>query len=124
MDDFRRFFLRGLGALIPTLLTIAILVWAYRLVDETVGVVINDGLMRLCRLINDQPASWLLDPGRLEKDALKYGTKLNEWNDRAEQLTVQYKVIENYKALRDSPPGRFDAKVVSKAREAKNAALW
>ncbi len=124
MDDFRRFFLRGLGALIPTLLTIAILVWAYHLVDGTVGVVINGGLMRLCRLISDQPASWLLDPVHLEKDALKYGTKLNEWNERAEQLTVQYKVIENYKALHDSHPGRFDARVVAKAREAKDAALW
>ncbi|MGD2108491.1 MAG: DUF502 domain-containing protein [Phycisphaerae bacterium] len=124
MDDFRRFFLRGLGALVPTLLTIAILAWAYHLVDETVGVIINGGLMRLCRLISDQPASWFLDPDRVERDALKYGTKLNEWNERAEQLTVQYRVIQNYKVLRDAGPEQFDAKVIRRAREAKDAALW
>ena len=42
MDDFRRFFLRGLGALVPTLLTFAILVWAYRLVNDNVGLHITE----------------------------------------------------------------------------------
>lgn len=124
MDDFRRFFLRGLGALVPALLTIAILVWAYNVIDKTVGVVINGALMRLCRVVNDKPSAWFLDPETLEKDALRYGTPLNEWNERAEQLTVQYKVIENYKVLRDAPAGRFEEEVIANARRAKNDALW
>ena len=124
MDDFRRFFLRGLGALVPTLLTIAILVWTYHLVDETVGTVINGGLMRFCRVMSDEPAAWLLEPEDLKKDALRYGTRINEWNERAEQLTVQYKIIENYEAIRDLPPGRFGDKVIANAQRAKDAALW
>jgi len=124
MEDFRRFFFRGLAALVPTLLTIAILVWAYHLVDETVGVAIDRALMYLCRMISDEPAPWLLDHNDITRDALEYGTKLNEWNERAEQLTVQYKVIENYEAIVKYPPGRFDATVIEKARKAKNVALW
>ena len=48
MDDFRRLFFRGLAALVPTLLTIAILIWAYRLLNDNVGVYINKALLSFC----------------------------------------------------------------------------
>ena len=42
--DFKRFFLRGLVVLLPTVLTLWIIVQAYRFVDKTIADPINDGL--------------------------------------------------------------------------------
>jgi len=103
-DDFRRFFVRGLGALVPTLLTIAIIVWAFKLINEDVGVFITGGLLKLCTLISDEPAPGLLD---MEHDPLRHGTPLNEYDSQGRRLTIEYKIIENYKVL------------LQKAKEAK-----
>jgi len=122
--DFRRFFLRGLGALVPTLLTIAIIVWAFRLVNDNVGVHITNGMLHLCSWLRDQPASWLVDPSAPEKDALRYGTPFDEWNERGQQLTIEYSIIQNYKLMQEEiAPGR-DPQVVADARKARNEALW
>lgn len=98
MDDFKRFFLRGLGALVPTLLTFAILVWAFKLINDNVGVFITGGLLRLCTIISDEPAPGLLD---MERDPLRHGTPLNEFDKQGRRLTIEYKIIENYKVLLD-----------------------
>ncbi|RME39808.1 MAG: DUF502 domain-containing protein [Planctomycetota bacterium] len=124
MDDFRRFFLRGLGALVPTLLTFALLVWAYKLVNENVGVYITKGLLHLCMVLRDEPAPWLLPREDLEKDALLYGQPINEWNDRGEQLTVEYKIIKNYKLLTESGTAADDPELLRSARKARNRAVW
>ena len=42
--DFKRFFIRGLVVLLPTVLTLWIIVQAYRFVDKTIADPINDGL--------------------------------------------------------------------------------
>ncbi len=42
--DFKRFFIRGLVVLLPTVLTLWIIVQAYRFVDKTIAAPINDGL--------------------------------------------------------------------------------
>lgn len=121
MDDFRRFFLRGLGALVPTLLTFAILVWSYRLINDNVGFYITEGLLYLCSAVSDQPAPGFLDP---EADALRYGTPLNEWDDRGQRLTVEHKIIQNYKyVLEHGSEGRAGA-ILAEAERAKNDALW
>ncbi len=123
-SDFRRFFLRGLGALVPTLLTIAIIVWAFRLVNDNVGVQITKGMLHLCSWLRDQPAPWLVDPSAPAKDALRYGTPLDEWNERGQQLTIEYSIIQNYKLIQEEiAPGR-DPQVVAEARKARNEALW
>ena len=116
MDDFRRFFLRGLGALVPTLLTIAILIWAYSLINDYVGVYITRGLMLLCSWGNSAPpAPGLVDE---ETDPLVYGTPILEWNRFGERLTVEYKVIHN-KALQNP-----DSKARGRANRARIKALW
>ncbi len=115
MDDFRRFFLRGLGALIPTLLTIAILVWAYSLVNGYVGIHITRGLLVLCSTLRAQPAPGLVDE---ERDPLIHGTPLLEWNDEGQRLTIEHKVI-HHKALRHP-----SQETREQAQEAKNLALW
>ncbi len=42
--DFKRFFIRGLVVLLPTVLTLWIIVQAYRFVNKTIADPINDGL--------------------------------------------------------------------------------
>lgn len=113
--DFKRFFLRGLGALVPTLLTFAIVVWVYRLINDNVGVYVTAGLRSVCSWVSDQPAPGLLD---LDRDPLQYGTPVNEWNSFGEQLTLEYKAI--HQGAVDHPdPERRD-----RAIEVRNDALW
>ncbi len=120
MDDFRRFFLRGLAALVPTLLTFAIIVWAYRLINDNVGVFITKGLLGLCMSISDKPALDL----DLEKDSLRYGTKINEWNARGDRLTVEYKIIQNYQHTLQKGVRVVGPDDAAAAEASKNAALW
>ena len=117
MDDFRRFFLRGLGALVPTLLTIAILVWVYTLVNDYVGVHITRGLLLLCSWGRTaEPAPGLVDEAA---DPLVYGTPILEWNELGERLTVEYKVLHQKGALNHPNP-----KARARAERARNEALW
>lgn len=113
--DFRRFFLRGLGALVPTLLTFAILVWAFRLVNDNFGVHITWCLKQFCSRISPTPAPEFVDT---ERDPLLYGTPLDEWNQAGQRLTIEYKVI-HHGAL-DHPDPRQRAHAVKQ----RNMALW
>jgi uncharacterized membrane protein len=124
LDDFRRFFLRGLGALVPTLFTFAIIVWAYHLVNENVGFYITRGLLGLCASVREQPAPGFVNP---EVDALRYGTKLAEWDDEGRRLTVEYQIIQNcsrLEGLEAESVGAVSPRALKDAREAKNDALW
>ncbi len=44
-NDFRRFFLRGLAAVLPTLLTVMIVVYVFRFVHDKIGKYINLGVI-------------------------------------------------------------------------------
>ncbi len=44
---FKSYFLRGLAVLLPTILTIWILVWSYRFINDRISVHITNGLVRL-----------------------------------------------------------------------------
>ncbi len=46
-DDFKRFFLRGLAALLPTLLTVMIIVYGFNFVQNNIGKHINRGVKYL-----------------------------------------------------------------------------
>lgn len=115
MDEFRRFFLRGLAALVPTLLTFAILLWVYELVNTHVGTHITRGLQWVCASLRNEPAPEFVNP---QRDALLYGTPINEWNEFGQRLTLEYKVI-HHRAL--TLP---DTQIQRRAVAAKNAALW
>ena len=120
-DDFRRFFIRGLGALVPTLLTFALVVWAYRLINDNVGFYITEGLRGLCSVIREEPSPTLVDP---EEDALRYGTAINEWDDLGRRLTVEYKIINNYKVLLENKSSTANKGIMEVARRARNDAAW
>jgi uncharacterized membrane protein len=44
---FKRYFIRGLAVLLPTILTLWILVWAYNIIQQNVSVHINRGLVEV-----------------------------------------------------------------------------
>ncbi len=122
--DFQRFFLRGLAALFPTLLTIAILIWAYQLVNTYVGTPITNGLMTLCSWVSEQPA-----PGFVDRvhDPLFYGTPIDEWNEDGDRLTIEYKFIHNKALQGNLPRGPLSGSELKRrkhAEELRNQALW
>lgn len=122
MDDFRRFFLRGLAVLVPTLLTFAILVWAYRLINENVAVFMTRALVSACSAIRaEPPRGWVNG----EEDALRYGTPLNEWDNLGRRVTLEYKIIHNYANLQAvTKLSDEETDTVRRAHEDRNAALW
>jgi uncharacterized membrane protein len=115
MDDFRRFFLRGLAALLPTLLTIAVLIWAYHLVNDYVGTYITRGMLFVCSAISARPAPGLVNE---DTDPLKYGTPLDEWDAEGRRLTTEHKIV-NHAAVNSR-----NKKIRAKAEAARNRALW
>jgi len=115
MHNFRRFFLRGFAAVIPSLLTIAILVWAYSLVHDYVGVPITHGLLWLCQTAYEAPpAGWISE----EPDSLQYGTPIDQWDSLGRRLTVEYKVLQ-YDISSLSDP-----KLIKAAKHARDKVLW
>ena len=51
--DFRRFFVRGLATLLPTVLTIVLLVKGFQFVQENISVHITGGVLRIVVLVTD-----------------------------------------------------------------------
>jgi len=95
--SFRRFFLRGLAALLPTLLTIAILVWAYNFVERTISRHITRGWIALAASRSpDEP----INLARWQEDLLKYGTPIpGEYHPQLRrQMTLEYKIAANPRA--------------------------
>ena len=114
-DDFRRFFLRGVAAVLPTLLTIAIIVWAYRFINDYVGVYITRGMVAICSTISPEPDPAWVD---FEKDPLKYGRPIDVWDERGQRLTEEYMYI-HHNALRNT-----NEEILAAAERQRSAALW
>ena len=113
IDESRRTLFRGLAALLPTLLTIALLLWAYRLVNDSGGAYITEGMVWMLSSLSPEPPTVYVDPVR---DALRYGEPINEWDSTTgRRLTVEYRTVHNGR-LREMDPDRF-------ARE-RGQALW
>jgi uncharacterized membrane protein len=121
MDDFRRFFLRGLGALLPTLLTIAVLIWAYHVVNDYVGTYVTKGMLFVCSSISPRPAPGFVN---MDVDPIKYGTPVNEWDHLGRRLTIEYKMI-NHPILGTTPSTYSpNKKAKARAEKARDRALW
>lgn len=120
MDEFKRFFLRGLAAVLPTLLTIAIFLWAYNIIETYMGQHITAAMLGVMTWTGP-PEENVVDP---DEDSLRYGRPLDEWlganagDDAGRRVTEEYKII-NSKALK-SPLEKVQARAV---RE-RSAALW
>jgi len=126
MEDFKRFFFRGLTALLPTILTIAALVWAYHFVDRNIARHLTNVLISVYAATGDP--DFLL--GDAEEDALAHGTPINEWNDRGRRLTEEYKII-TLDILAEDPPedlatleDQIYQRDWDRAQRARRRALW
>ncbi|MFQ5492459.1 MAG: DUF502 domain-containing protein [Phycisphaerae bacterium] len=117
MDDFRRFFSRGLAALLPTLLTIALLIWAYDLIDRSLGRYITNTMVAL--FAAGGPPHFI-SAESADRQALEYGTPIDVWDAQGRRLTVEYQTI-NHPILSG---GHADAETLKEAQKARNVALW
>ncbi len=114
-DDFKRFFSRGLAALLPTLLTVALLMWAYDLIDRHLGRFITQGMVTL--LATGGPPQL---PGKPLDDTLKYGEPIDEWDSKGRRLTVEYKIATH--PILDQVGADPEARKA--AEKERNLALW
>lgn len=117
VSDFKRFFMRGLGAVAPTLVTIAILVWAYRFIDQNIGQYITRGVIAsYAWVLESEPHEAL---GIDQQAALDLGDPIDEWNPiTGQRLTSHYKVVTSI-GLTSS-----DEKVRRRAESLRREALW
>lgn len=115
-QDFKRFFSRGLAALLPTTLTVVVLIWAYSLIDQHIGRYITRGMVTL--FAAGGPPGFISEEKALEL-ALKYGTPVDEWDDDGRRLTVEYKIASHPVLKRGGRGANRKA-----AERARNLALW
>ncbi|MBN1342933.1 MAG: DUF502 domain-containing protein [Phycisphaerae bacterium] len=101
-QDFKKFFLRGVGALLPTLLTIAILIWAYQLVDAYIGQYITEGFIAGLARTAGAPTSGTVDRDR---DTLKYGVRTGQLDSKGRWVTNEYLIV-HHPAHRPERPDR------------------
>ncbi|MEM7576463.1 MAG: DUF502 domain-containing protein [Planctomycetota bacterium] len=60
-SNFRRFFIRGLAIVLPTVLTIGVLLWAANLVDKNIAAPINAGVRELVIRFTQYPPAEEID---------------------------------------------------------------
>ena len=117
VSDFKRFFMRGLGAVAPTLVTIAILVWAYRFIDQNIGQYITRGVISLYAWVLESEPHGALGIDR--QTALDLGDPIGEWNPiTGQRLTSHYKVVTS-RGLAST-----DDDVRSRAERLRREVLW
>jgi uncharacterized membrane protein len=103
-SDFKPFFMRGLAALAPTIVTIAIVVWAYRFVDDNIGRHITNGVVALYAW-GGPPPLWL---GITEETALTHGEPIDRWDARGRRLTTHYMALNAPSGLSEQELQRFE----------------
>jgi len=70
---FKRYFIRGLAALLPTIVTIWILIWGYRFIQNNIGRHINRGIVELIVFLQGEGGLsremlhriWITGPGSI-----------------------------------------------------------
>ncbi len=106
-EDFRKFFVRGVAAVLPTLLTIAILIWAYQLVDAYIGQYITKGFIATLARTAGAPTSATVDP---ETDTIRYGRRTGDLDKKGRWITNEYLVAHHPEHMRgpNRPSGSLE----------------
>jgi uncharacterized membrane protein len=91
-QDFRKFFLRGVAAILPTLVTIAILIWAYEFIDQSIGQYITKGFIAVLARTAGAPTASTVDR---DQDTLTYGTRTGTLDDRGRWITQEYELVHH-----------------------------
>lgn len=110
-----RLFKLGLAALAPTILTIALLIWAYRFIDQNIARYITRGVVAIYAWGGD-PHPWL---GIDEHAVLLHGDLIDSWDHLGRRQTAQYRTIEAARSLNTT-----DKTVRDAANAAATDAKW
>lgn len=84
------FFKRGLGALIPTVLTIAVFLWVYHFVDTNIARHITSGVLKVYAWSGEPDVALGID----DEAALIYGEPVDQWSPAGRRLTSHYIAIK------------------------------
>lgn len=120
LADFKRLFLKGLAALLPTLVTIALLLWAFNWVNEHIASPITGWIITLLPDPEEVPGFFQKTfKTDADRDALKYGQKIEKFHpETGVQLTVEWQQIQH--PATDHP----DSQISGPARKRRAEALW
>ncbi len=75
--DFNRFFVRGLATLLPTVLTIVLLVKCFTFVQQNISIYLTEGVIRIVVLSTDNYPSWNEEQVKEYLTATKRGNEIN-----------------------------------------------
>ena len=90
VKDFKTLFLKGLAALLPTVVTIALLAWVFNWINNRVANPITH------LIISFMPDPWENTLTIKESDALTYGTPIDRLDPlTGRQLTIEYLTIRH-----------------------------
>jgi uncharacterized membrane protein len=120
MDEFKRFFLRGLAAVLPTLLTVAVFLWAYNIIENYMGQHITAAMLHVMTWTGD-PEENVVKP---IEDSLRYGRPLDEWLGPEHAENAGRRVTEEYKLITSKALASPLEKVKKRAIRERSAALW
>lgn len=101
-SNFRKFFLRGLAIVLPSLLTIAILIWAYNFVQVKIASPINKGVKRLILATSLWP--------ELPSEVMSLPVKLSEQQRKEFSATLPEQSKKVWEAKAYSTPWLLDYK--------------
>ena len=120
LADFKRLFLKGLAALLPTLVTIALLLWAFNWVNEHIASPITGWIITFLPDPDEVPGFFQRTfKTDADQDALKYGQRIEKFHPQTgEQLTVEWELIQ-HPASNDP-----DSRIAEPARKRRAEALW
>jgi len=120
-SNFKRLFMKGLAALLPTVVTIAMLLWAFNWVNGHIAAPITDYIITFLPDPEAEIPSFFSNTFKFdaESDPLKYGEKLDRLDPNSgAQLTREYLIIHHPAC--DSN----DDRIAIPARKRRAEALW
>ncbi len=118
LEDFRRFFMRGLAALMPAAITIALLAWLFDWVNDRIATPITNSVIAFLPDPDDVPRVFQILKIAPETDSLTYGHRIDEFDNQGRQLTVEY-ILITHPAMKSPDP------VIAQAAQHRRAqATW
>ncbi len=122
--SFRHFFFRGLGIVLPTVLTIWILVLVYQFVSENIAQPINTGVQHFVVWATPWPAATENDfsvaDDRVANDP-EYARERAEWRAIEKQLQAEFNGPQRWEAVRE---GFRHEWLTPYARQAAMERMW
>ncbi len=98
VNDFKRLFMKGLAALLPTVVTIALLLWAFNWVNGHIASPITDWIITFLPDPEEVPGffrgTWLKTDAT--RDSLQYGQQLDRLDpETGRPLTLEYEIVHH-----------------------------